>query len=183
MTSSRPAARMTAAQAVSKANQSMQDSKWQIAFLSNTGVTQSVSGEESHGADGGLIHNDGTAAQWVVEMFKDSPKPFSEGGRVGKSYPFQIVRVTAKGVSKLPASEMAVPVALSPLKPRYVSKLDTAGKLAAQQVKASFNAVSVASDVKSDGSCFWRFRFYDLKSQNVVAKVRISGDGTKALDW
>lgn len=176
--------RITAQQAVAKALQAAKEDgpgPWKVAFLSNTGVTQSVSGEESRGADGGLVHADGTAAQWVVELYTDSPKPVSQGGRNGFLYPFVVCRATSRTASLLPGSEMAFPSKLSPVPPP--DRLNAARILAMQQVKGQFDVCSAASDVKPGRPASWRFRFYDLRSKDIVAKVHVSGDGKKVLAW
>lgn len=108
--------RITAARAVTKAILMMRDSTWKIAYLSNTGVTQRVSGAESRRPDGGLMHKDGTAAQWVVEMFQQTDQ------RKTKWIPFQVLRVTAKEVSDLPQSELEKPLPV--LRSSYIMALD-----------------------------------------------------------
>jgi hypothetical protein len=42
---------------------------------------------------------------------------------------------------------------------------------------SKFDMMSVGSDVNSAGTCVWRFRFYDLKSGDVVRKVGVGSDG------
>jgi len=174
--------RITAGVAVARARKALASSAWQVAFLSNSGVTQQVL---SQADDNGLMHRDGTAGQWVVEAFKNSPKPYRENGQTKTNYPFQVVDISEGGAELLPASDdgIVVPKVLPPLKPQYLDGLDDARKLAMRQVKANFDVLSASSDVRSDGSCKWRFRFYDLKRQAMVGKVCVSGDGTRVLAW
>ena len=174
--------RITAKLAVARARKALASSAWQVAFLSNSGVTQQVLSQDP---DNGLMHPDGTAGQWVVETFKNSPKPYRENGQTKTSYPFQVVDVSAGGAELLPASDdgIVVPQVLPTLKPQYLDGLDGARKLAMQQVHTKFDVLSASSDVRSDGSCRWRFRFYDLKQQIMVGKVCVSGDGTRTLAW
>ncbi len=59
--------------------------------------------------------------------------------------------------------------------------LDDARRLAMKQMRARFDVLSASSDVRSDGSCKWRFQFYDLRRQKMVGKLRVCGDGTRVL--
>ena len=43
--------------------------------------------------------------------------------------------------------------------------------------------MSVTAEVHSNCETFWRFKFYDIKTQEIVGKIKISGDGTTQLDW
>ena len=174
--------RITASLAVARARKALASPAWQVAFLSNTGVTQQVL---SQAPDSGLMHPDGTADQWVVEAFKNSPKPYRENGQTKTNYPFQVVAVSAGEAELLPASDdgIVVPKVLPPLKQQYLDGLDGARKLAVRQVRTKFDVLSASSEVRADGSCKWRFRFYDLKQQTMVGKVCVSGDGTRILAW
>ena len=174
--------RLTARIAVARAMKALGSPAWQIAFLSNTGVSQQVT---SDATDSGLMHPDGTAGQWIVEAFENSPKPYRENGRTEKRYPFRVVDVSGSGADLLPASDdrIVVPTVLSLLKPQYIDWLDEARRLAITQMRTKFDVLSASSDVRSDGSCKWRFRFYDLKQQKMVCKVCVSGDGARVLVW
>lgn len=173
--------RITASQALESARKVVTGKEWLLAFLSNTGVTDSVTSEQFNGPEEGLMLPDGRAGQWVVEFFKDTPTTVSEGGRTGKSYPFRRVLVTATKSGMLPELDLAVPQNLSVLKEEYVAALETARKLATSQVKAKYDIMSVESLVKSDGQCSWVFRFYDLKTQKIAAVITTTGDGRKVI--
>lgn len=173
--------RLSAAQAIESARKRVPGSDWQLAFLSNTGVPSSVTSQQMAGPEQGLMTRDGKAGQWVVEFFKDTPKAVSEGGRTGKSYPFKRVLVTATSAEELADSSLTVPQNLSSLKPEYVSALDTARNTAMSNAKDNIDILSVASDVKSDGTTTWVFRLYTLKNQDTFEKVTVSGDGKKVV--
>ena len=175
---------VTAAQAVQSAINTINNSEWQIAFLSNTGVTSSVTSQQfSHNEINALMLPNGQAGQWVVEFFKDSPVGIERNGQVGKSYPFRRVLVTINGASELPESSMGVPNKLVPLEFRYINSIDSARTLAIFESKIRFDAISISSDVRSNGDSFWRFRFYDLQSRSIVHKVCVSGDGINICTW
>jgi hypothetical protein len=148
---------------------------WKLAFVSNTGVTQSVT---AHGGGASaLMDAQGKAGQWVFEFYDDKPTPIEEDGRKGTSYPFKTAAVTPDGVSWLPDTDLKVPKKLAELSGAALTGIDKARDVAAGKV-AKFDLMSVASDVNSDGKCIWRFRFYDLKSGEVVSKVGVGADGT-----
>lgn len=175
--------KLTGKQAIDAARKIVKGSEWQIAFLSNTGVTQSYSTEKLKSAREALMKKDGKAGQWVVEFYKNSPKDINEGGRKGVAYPLRAFLVTSNSASEMPTSVIKVPKQLPPLKSDYINNLDKALGLAIKQVKIKFDVCSVASDVRSDGTTSWRFRFYDMSKENIIAKVNISGDGNGVLGW
>ena len=49
------------------------------------------------------------------------------------------------------------------------------------QVKTPYDVMSVASWVSPAGELSWFFRFYDVKKEKVVDKVRVSGDGKRIM--
>ena len=170
-------------QAVAMARKTVKDSSWQIAFVSNTGVTQSYTTERIRTPQGAMMNKDGKAGQWVVEFYKNSPKKISEGSRQGFAYPFMAVLVTGQSAEAMPDAELAVPKALKPLKADAIGNLERAYGAAVSRMKGKFDVATVGSDVRADGSCSWRFRFYDLKKQNIVDKANISCDGKTPLSW
>lgn len=173
--------RITAADAVKSALQYINNSEWEIAFLSNTGIPSSVTSSHIQSAADGLMLSNGHAGQWVVEFFKDSPTIIKNNGKEGNSYPFRRLLVTAKGVEELPESDLGVPNRLAQLKSEYIDAFDKALKLAISDSKERFDIISASSDVRSSGECFWRFRFYDLQSGNIVNQINTSGDGKRIV--
>ncbi len=173
--------RLSAAQAIEKAKSVVNTPDWQVAFVSNTGVTSPVTSGDFNNAEEGLMLPDGTAGQWVIEFFKDSPKTISEGGRTGKSYPLRRVLVTSQKVSELPKSDLAVPEKLVAIKPEYISMIEKARQFATSNSKEKFDVMSVSSNVKSNGEASWEFRFYDTKSGEAVNSITVSGDGKRKL--
>jgi hypothetical protein len=145
-------------------------SGWKLAFVSNTGVTQPVGGGAS-----ALMDAQGKAGQWVFEYYNDKPTPVEEDGKKGLSYPFKAAVVKPEGVSWLPDTDLAVPKKLAELGGETLATLEQARNVAAGKV-SKFDMMSVASDVNSAGTCVWRFRFYDLKSGEVVGKVGVGSD-------
>lgn len=173
--------KISAAEAIQKAKNSGKTSGWQIAMLSNTGVTSAATSNEIDSPEAGLMNPDGKAGQWVIEYFKDNPKSVSEGGRTGKSYPFLRLIVTANSVSQLPSDDITVPTKLVDLKQQYISALDTARQTAISGTKSKFDVMSVESSVKSDGNTSWEFRFYDTNAGEVTDNITVSGDGKRKL--
>lgn len=174
------ATRISAAKALDSAR-SLAGPPWQLAFISNTGVTDSVTSSRFGSPQQALMQRDGSAGQWVVEFFMDTPKEVRDGARRGRSYPLRRFLVTAQGASELAEAELAVPKGLAVLKPACLNAVDAARNLAIAKVRNPFQVMSVASQVSSDGTCSWAFRFYDLASGAIVGKVLVSGDGTREL--
>src|SRR4051794_38241025 len=99
--------RLTASQAIKDVKSTIDTPGWEIAFLSTTGVTESFLGDEFENAKGkAFLYPDGTAGQWIVELYRNTPKPVSEKGRSGYAYPFTRILVTAKAVYGLDRSEL-----------------------------------------------------------------------------
>jgi hypothetical protein len=174
--------KITAPEAITKANQAIGNSEWKLAFVSNTGVAGgSVMSKDMNSPKEGLMDADGKAGQWVLEYFKDPPMTISEGGRTGKKYSLRRILVTAGKTSESPEAEIGVPEKLVALGQGNLDGLDAARKLATSQVKVKFDVASVGSNTKSNGETTWTFRFYDLKSGDVVENITTSGDGKKRL--
>jgi hypothetical protein len=174
---------ISASDALNSARKIIKAPEWKLLSISNTGVAGgSVTSEQLRGPEEALMRADGKAGQWVVEFFLDSPKQITEGGVSGKSYPLRRVMVTAKKISELAKTDIAVPKKLCELEERFVSSIDKARALAIKNAKKEFDVVSVASRVDSSGGCFWVFRFYNLKTGNVVANITVSGDGARVTN-
>jgi hypothetical protein len=150
---------------------------WKIAFISNTGVTESYGSNVSR-VDA-IALPDGSAGQWVIEMFKDTPKPVSEDGRTGFAYPFQAIVVTAANVEAAPDIDLKSAAKLVALDP-VLGALQTALAAAKAKVTKKYDKLSIASDNRQ-GVIYWNFRFYDLKTQDIVAAIQVSGDGKTVL--
>lgn len=174
--------KISAADAIARANKAVGSNAWKIAFISNAGVTGGT--VQARGVENlldGFMDRNGLAEQWVIEYFKDSPKPYAEGGRKGVVYPKKTVVVTASEVS-VDDSDIAVAAKVSPLNPRYIGAMESARQLALARAGQKFDAVSVSSDAKHDGTCFWMFRFYTKKNGgSLVATVAVTGDGTNVV--
>ena len=167
--------RISASSAVIRVKTSVTKEGWNLSFVSNTGVTESATSERFQGPGDALALSDGNAGQWIVEVFKDTPTAVSEGGRTGNSYPLRRFIVTARGGEKLPQGDIFVPTKLVSLTDESFGALDQARGIALKENKSSFDVMSMNSDVRSSGECFWRFKFYDLKSGEIVGKVAVSG--------
>jgi len=157
-------------------------SEWGIAFISNTGVTQSFTAEGINNPTDALLSPDGKAGQWVVELYQDKPEPFSDGAREGISYPFQPVVVTSKTASLMPESTIQVPAQLMPLKDEYIEAFPQALELSIENVDINYDRISALSNVIATGECNWVFRFYDVTTQQITALVLVSGDGQTIND-
>ncbi len=157
-------------------------SEWEVAFISNTGVTQSYTAEGIRSPMEALLSPDGKAGQWVVELYKDEPEPFSDGEREGIGYPFQTVLVTSQSVSLLPETTLGVPTQLVPLKKEYIEAFPQALKSAVENLNIEYDRISVLSNFMATGEFNWVFRFYDISKQQIIALVLVSGDGQNIDD-
>ena len=178
---------LSGTEAVAKARLAIPEANrddWKLAYLSNTGVTQSIGAEGIDSIEQALMNADGVAGQWIVEFYKDEPTAVEEGDRKGVRYPFVAVSVTAK---QSDPSEyeggLGVPSKLAPLPEQDVTALGAAYKLAKDSVDVEYDFASASSDVRSDGTVTWRFRFYKRGADDIVAKVAVSGSGSKLVPW
>ena len=168
---STPSTRVSIGDALQTARLAMASTPdYKLAFVSNTGVTQSVRAQELSGPADALMDKSGRAGQWVFEFYRDTPTPATNGGKRGFRYPFQIVLVSGARASQLPDSTMGVPKALAELSAARVKSVAALFARAAGKQKIHFDVASVASFINSDGDCTWTFRFYDLKSGEIAAK-------------
>lgn len=155
---------------------------WQLAMLSNTGVTQQVSASAATtDAADRLMTPDGVACHWVAEFFKDEPTPVQEGGRTGLSYPFQVVTVWDGEALTLPESTLVVPTSLRPLSPTMLQSLPSALETASTAAPEGFDFMSAASFVDGDSTeDAWNIRYYTGTSDPVA--VWVNADGTSVID-
>jgi len=156
--------------------------KWQFAFLSNTGVVAPVFSPNIGGPENGLMRSDGTAGQWVIEVYSGEPHLVSDGSRTGYEYDFKQVLVTRKegAVSVCPRSTwiFTVPFSRCPLPDGLLDAYGKARALALRSAAADFRVMSVAMNRRESGA-EWYFRFYD--SENFLLTLKVSGDGTRVI--
>jgi len=178
--------KITMARALDLVTKAAGGGSWLVGFVSNTGLRGSVTSQQFSSAAEGLMDRDGRAGQWVIGVFKDEPSNYEDKqlGRKGKSYPYKEYLVTAAEVTELPGEGLiAVPERLVAIPPNEIASADAARTRAIQEVKAEYGLLSIASDYRPDGHCSWRLRFYELKSESIVAKVNVSCDGQTILPW
>ncbi len=175
--------RPTAADALRLATAALGDDadRWQFAFISNTGVMETIVSPNITGADR-LMRVDGTAGQWVVEVCSTASTPITEGTRSGHEYQFQQVLVTreegARIVEPTHTYVFTVPLSQCPIPSRFLPAYESALDLALRTVSVEFEALSVRHSRRPDG-LLWYFRFYD--TDNIVDTIWISGDGSRVV--
>lgn len=90
-----PEAGLTAAKAIVLADEKLRkadpDRKWQVAFLSNTGVANVALSPDNTSGDMGLMNRNGVAGQWVLEVCGLESTPVSDGARSGERYEYRQV--------------------------------------------------------------------------------------------
>jgi hypothetical protein len=152
---------------------------WQIAFISNTGVTARLLNPDITGPQTNLTKRDGRAGQWVVEVCGLKPTPVAENGRHGYAYPIRRILCTATGTTTTDAPERIIlPAALTPRHQHtaFARASDHARSLAIQEVNADFPVMSAVLD-RAQGQ--WFFGFYD--TENIIARITISEDGQRLI--
>ncbi|MGB8191908.1 MAG: toll/interleukin-1 receptor domain-containing protein [Chitinophagaceae bacterium] len=156
--------------------------QWQFAFISNTGVLRNLLSPRFSKPEEGLMKRDGTAGQWVIEVYSGEPNPISEQGRNGFAYEFTQVLITRKEGAQFGSSmftcKFPVPLSHSPLPEQLLNAYEKAHTLAVKHAIVGFNVMSVALDRFTEGP-EWRFRFYDL--QDIILRIRVSGDGARII--
>lgn len=163
-----------AEEAVEAARRVARNAHWQLGFVSNAGVTCSVTSPVYGDPDESLMQPDGTAGQWVVEFFRT---PYATAAN-RRWYRIRSIVVTPFDVDVLPDDEFGQVEELWPLRDRDLAGLDTARRWAVRQVRKPYDALSVASDARRDG-CSWEFTFlrrrFPRASQEIVGRVRVPG--------
>jgi hypothetical protein len=155
---------------------------WQLGFLSTTGVTSTAAAPAGSGVER-LMRHDGTAGQWVVEVFGVAPADVRDGERVGYSYPFRSLLCTRdRGV--VPANPrdtliLTSPLSDVPLPDDLFDAFERARTLAIACTGTDFVVMSVALR-RSRPAAHWRFRCYD--DADIIAEVTVSGDGHRLMD-
>ncbi len=173
--------RLTAGEALRLADQLLAADaarRWQLAFLSNTGIVESVVSRHFVSPEEGLMTPDGRAGQWVVEVYSGEPHVMSRDGRTGYAYDFQQILVTRKdGAARVGAVDscaFSVPFSQCPL-PESLSEAYHRARALAIRCSAVVSYVMSVSLERPRGGAEWCFRFYD--GQELLRSVRVSGDG------
>jgi hypothetical protein len=146
---------------------------WKVAYISNTGVSQTLVSMNIHGATNRLMNENGDGGEWVFEMFKDTPKAITHEGKKGWEYPFTALVVTATGVETMQVDSLSVPKKLHELGEGVTYNMNTHFQNAAQDQKAKkkYDFAS-ATTVVSAEDCTWLFKFYDVSSGEIVGKIQ-----------
>jgi hypothetical protein len=133
-------------------------------------------------ATDGLMKPDGTAGQWVIEIYSGEPRPVSDGRRNGYAYDFKKILVTRKSGAVYAGSHstwaFTVPLSRCPLPRRLLDAYESARILAIRYAAVDFQVMSVALDRRESGA-EWYFRFYD--SEDLLLTVKVSGDGMRVI--
>lgn len=177
---------LTAAEAVGMAYSLLSEQEpscqWQLAFLSNTGVVRPAVSPVVGSAGKALMHHDGTAGQWVVEMCGTNVTRITEAGRTGYRYDYRRIMCTVQGAAVDNEDErhlvMTSPLAASPIPGKWLEACDRARKAAARAVEVPYALISVALGRPPSGAS-WFFRFYG--GGEIVAKASVSADGERVL--
>lgn len=183
--SSKKEKRLTAGEAIELACELLESEssrQWQFGFLSNTGVIESVVSTNIASPEEGLMRSDGTAGQWVIEVYREEPNVVFREGRRGYQYEFKQILVTRKegavAVASLASCIFTVPLSRCPLPNRFLDAYEAARTLAVRYAAVDFRVMSVALNRLKDGA-EWRFRFYD--SGDMLLSLAVSGDGTRVI--
>ncbi|MFI9452463.1 toll/interleukin-1 receptor domain-containing protein [Amycolatopsis sp. NPDC052450] len=180
--------RLTARDAVVKARELLAarygGRSWQLGFVSNTGVVESVAAPEIYSRTDALMNSVGRAGQWVVEVLGLTATPVSEDGRTGTAYDYKQVLCTAGGAVELPSAErlvLSVPLSATPVPgpDELMEAADRARERAVHGMAEGYTSVSMAL-TRTPPEASWIFRFYH--GDDLVARTEVSLDGLKILD-
>ncbi|MFJ5308114.1 toll/interleukin-1 receptor domain-containing protein [Streptomyces sp. NPDC088350] len=179
---------LTAAEAVDMAYSLLSErepsDRWQLAFLSNTGAVRTVVSPGLGSAGNALIHHDGTAGQWVVEMCGLSVTRITEDGHTGYGYDYQRIVCTSRGATieneNDPYVVMTSPLSASPIPGNWLEACDRARKAATRAVEVPYAFLSVTLKRPTSGAN-WFFRFYG--GGEIVAQASVSADGRHILRY
>ncbi len=179
-----PEAGLTATQAIVLAGEKLQQTdpgrKWQVAFLSNTGVVSTALSPDNTSADLGLMNHHGVAGQWVFEVCGTESAPVPDGTR----YEYRQIVCGRGSRTELtdvgPALSMTVPLERTPVPAiaELLDGLERARTLAVETAAVDFTVMSVAM-TRTPPAAAWLFRFYD--DEDIIAKVTVSIDGEHVL--
>jgi hypothetical protein len=167
---------LTAAEAIAMVQKHLDDpSRWQLAHISNTGVTETIAFAAS--GEVGLMGPDGRAGQWVVELCGLTSEPVREGNRTGFGYAFKRLICMPDGLredNRTTRLILTAPLSESPLPGDALAAFERARDLAISSAATDFQRMSVALRRRTP-EADWIFRFYD--DRDIVARVAITGDG------
>ena len=177
--------RLTAGEAIEMACELLETEssrQWQFGFLSNTGVIESVTSSKIAGPEEGLMKSDGTAGQWVIEVYSGEPQVVFSEGKKGYAYEFKQILVTGEDGAVAVASHAScvftVPLSRCPLPSRFLEAYENARTLAIRCASVNFRMMSVALNRFKDRA-EWCFRFYD--SEDMLLILKVSEDGTRII--
>lgn len=177
---------LTASRAFSKVIEQLtaagQTQDWQVGYVSNTGVTRTVTAREMKGPEEGLMKPDGTAGQWVFELLGMKWELVSDGTRQGHAYPFRQYLCTAEGITDISNIDRLIctsPMERSPIPRDLIDGLERARTFAIKAAGSNFRLMSAALS-RYPPEAYWHFRFYD--NQEITAKVVISADGHRLIE-
>jgi hypothetical protein len=156
--------------------------RWQPAFLSNTGVVRPAISPVLGSAGKALMHHDGTAGQWVVEMCGLDAIRITKDGQTGYRYDYRRIVCSSRGTIVESENDqflfLTSPLSASPVPDDWLEACDRARKTAARAVTAPYALVSVALERPPSGAN-WFLRFYG--GGKIVAQASVSADGNDIL--
>lgn len=179
---------ITPAQAVEQALRFANGTQWQLAFLSNTGVSCSVLSEQLDSMDEAFMLLDGTAGQWVVEFVQQPRTPALKTPN-RPWYRIRSVIITARGATVLPDTTCEQSGPLVPLQLDWVHGLEAARRRVLSKVHCWFDCMSVTSEIDATGGGAWLFLFFQWRRgdgsgvRKVVARATVAADGRDAVVW
>jgi len=153
---------------------------WQVGFISNTGVIRTALSPKNKTPEAGLMRPEGTAGQWVFELFGLRGAPVSDGTRNGYSYPFRQLVCTRDDIVSTDFTDNIIltsPLAGSPIPRNLVDACENARALAIRTAALDFRLMSVALSRAPEAQ--WHFRFYD--TDNIIASAVVSADGYRVI--
>lgn len=177
--------RLSAREAMSMAGKLLEadvSQQWKFGFISNTGVLKTIKSSRFNTPQKGLMKRDGTAGQWVIEVYSRDPQPVSEQGKKGFAYEFKQILVTREDAAQFIAASLicnfTALLSQSSLPHPLLDAYEKAQALAVKHAVAGFSVMSVALR-RFTGGDEWQFRFYD--TQDIILSIRVSGDGTRII--
>lgn len=168
--------------AIEKTHQAIKGTGWQIVFLSTVGlrIKDQTYSKDFTKAEEAMMRVDGTAGQWVVDCFKNTPKIRIKKGKKEFVYPLQRLIITVRGIEKVPESTVTSPFKLTPLKTEAINALDDARKLALNQFKSKkIDWITVSSVPDEKGTIKWRYWLFDKNTPRIWGEAVISQDGIR----
>lgn len=175
---------VTGPEAVSLVQAAVADPSWKIAYLSNTGVLQSIVASPTAMDDRAamLMRPDGRSCQWAVDLFRDEPTPVEQEGQQGLEYPLHTYTVWDGQVGDLPDRRLGVPTPLLPMPDEMVAGLGRAIDLALSTSRIEdVEVLSALSFMPGDGrDPLWDIRLYDKNQE--MEQVWVDHTGQRVVD-